>query len=168
MCGRKGLEVFTVLVDQRSRRRSLVVALVHSAEVPHTVCSYPRTVTGAHYDFICLCLVVTAVSVALVACCPVALLRKAKQGSGKRQEIETMSQTLCSLPWFGEEYPLVISFVPYARNRLMGPDTHTSSWSLPSVTGPVKWVRHGDVVGVREAFPGRPFGQRVRIHYRVS
>ena len=42
---REGFRVFTVLMDQRSRRRSLV-ALVHSAEVPYAVRSYLRIVTG--------------------------------------------------------------------------------------------------------------------------
>ena len=46
MYERESLEVFTILVDQRSRRRSLV-ALVHSAEVPYAVRSYLRIVTDA-------------------------------------------------------------------------------------------------------------------------
>ena len=64
------------------------------------------------YCYKCVTVVVliccyTAASVASVACCSVALLRKAEQGAGKRQEIETVSSTLHSSPWFGDEYPFV-------------------------------------------------------------
>ena len=50
VCRRSDFLVLTVLVSQRSHRRSLV-ALAHSAEVPHAARSYLRIITIALWLF---------------------------------------------------------------------------------------------------------------------
>ena len=114
--------------------------------MPYAARSYRLIVTNA-LRLLFLYVVITAVSVASVACCSVALLRKVKQGAGKRQEIETISSTMHSSPWFGVEYPLRF-LVRYARSV-----SNTLAWptSQPSAISPTSGCITKNLVGVRSA-----------------
>ena len=121
--------------------------------MPYAARSYRLIVTNA-LRLLFLYVVITAVSVASVACCSVALLRKAEQGAGKRQEIETISSTMHSSPWFGVEYPLRF-LVRYARSV-----SNTLTWpvSQPSVIRPISGYVTKTLCGVqiRKGCPQAP------------
>ena len=112
--------------------------------MPYAARSYRLIVTNA-LRLLFLYVVNTAVSVASVACCSVALLCKAEQGTGKRQEIETISSTMHSSPWFGVEYPLRF-LVRYARSV-----SNTLAWpaSKPSVIRPISGYVTKTLCGVQ-------------------
>ena len=104
MIASNGLSTCSRLDHQRSRRRALV-CLVYTQRKCRTLFAAISLLSCRCVSFcVVLLLCVTAASVASVACCPVAPLRKAEQGTGKRQEIETISTTLHPSPWFGNGY----------------------------------------------------------------